>query len=82
MSNTDDHRWDLRESAKGYLLESDDAFERKMEEWPARDWPEWLARNLSFPFTVSREEDEDDAYFAKGAAKAPFRLARLSILEG
>ncbi len=73
MSNMDDHRWDLHD---------DDAFDRKMEEWAARDWPDWLTRNLIFPFTVSREEDEDDAYFAPGAAKAPFRLGhKMEVLE-
>ena len=41
-----------------------------------------LARNLTFPFTVTREEDEDDAYFAEGAAKAPFRLGhKMKVLE-
>ena len=74
MSNADDHGWDLHESDEGYLPECDDAFERKMEEWEARDWPDWLAKNLTFPFSVTRKEDEDDAYFAPGAAKAPFRL--------
>mgnify|MGYP000870768077 CR=1 FL=1 len=74
MSDTEDHRWDLRESRKGYLPESDDAFEKKFEEWQARDWPTWLSQQLAFPFNVTREEDDDDAYFAAGAAKAPFRL--------
>ena len=74
MSNADDHRWDLHDGDKGYLPESDEAYEQKFEEWQARDWPDWLAKNLTFPFTVTREEDEDDAYFAPGAAKAPFRL--------
>ena len=41
-------------------------------------WP----GNLTFPFTVSREEDEDDANFAEGAAKAPFRLGhKMEVLE-
>lgn len=82
MSDTDEHLWDLNESDDGNLPESKDAFERKFEEWSARDWPEWLAKNLTFPFTVSREEDEDDAYFAPGAAKAPFRLGhKMEVLE-
>ena len=71
MSNADDHRWDLTESDDGNLPESDDAFERKFAEWSARDWPDWLAKTLTFPFTVIRE---DDAYFAPRAAKARFRL--------
>jgi len=35
---------------------------------------QWLAKQLVFPFIVTREEDEDDAYFSPGAAKALFRL--------
>jgi hypothetical protein len=81
-NNNDDHRWDLSESDKAYVPECDDAFEQKMDEWQARDWADWLARNLTFPFTVTREEDEDDAYFASGAAKAPFRLGhKMEVLE-
>jgi hypothetical protein len=82
MSKADDHGWDLHESAEGYLPECDDAFEQKFDEWAARDWPDWLAKNLTFPFTVTREEDEDDAYFASDAAKAPFRLGhKMEVLE-
>lgn len=74
MTNTDDHSWDLSESAKGNLPESDEAWDRKFEEWQQRDWMDWLGQNLTFPFGVTREEDDDDAYFSPGAAKAPFRL--------
>jgi len=74
MSNADDHRWDLNEDDKGYTQECDDAFEEKLEEWQARGWMEWLAKELIFPFILTREEDEDDAYFSSGAAKALFRL--------
>ena len=82
MSNADDHRWDLNEGDKGYVPGCDEAYEQKFEEWQARDWPDWLAKNLTFPFTVTREEDEDDAYFAPGAAKAPFRLGhKMEVLE-
>ena len=82
MSNADDHSWDLIKSDKGHLPESDAAFDRKFKEWQARNWPDWLAKNLTFPFTVTREEDEDDAYFASGAAKAPFRLGhKMDVLE-
>jgi|NGEPerStandDraft_6_1074524.scaffolds.fasta_scaffold110476_2 hypothetical protein len=49
MSKTEDHRWDLSEDEDGYLPECDEAFEEKMEEWAARDWPQWLARQLAFP---------------------------------
>jgi len=74
MSKRDDHSWDLNERDDGYLPESDEAYDRKLEEWQARNWPDWLAKHLTFPFTVIREDDEDDAIFAPGAAKAPFRL--------
>ena len=82
MSNDDNHRWDLHEGDKGYLSECEEAYERKFEEWRARGWPDWLAKHLTFPFTVTREEDEDDAYFSPGAAKAPFRLGhKMDVLE-
>lgn len=74
MSDTEDHSWDLSESEEGNLPEADEAFDRKFEEWQQRDWPAWLSENLKFPFVVIREEDDDDAYFDPGAAKAPFRL--------
>jgi hypothetical protein len=57
MTETDDHRWDLRESRQGYLPASGEAFDKKFEEWAERDWPEWLAQKLAFPFAVTREED-------------------------
>lgn len=82
MSNIENHSWDLSEGDDGYLPESDEAFEKKLEEWAARDWTQWLARHLAFPFTVTREEDDDDAYFAAGAAKAPFRLGhKMEVLS-
>jgi hypothetical protein len=82
MSNADDHRWDLSDGDKGYTEECDDVFEAKIEEWQARDWPDWLAKNLTFPFSVTREEDDDDAYFEPGAAKGPFRLGhKMDVLE-
>jgi len=43
MITTDDHGWDLRETSKGYLPESDEAFDKKFEEWVARDWSSWLS---------------------------------------
>jgi hypothetical protein len=82
MNNHDDHRWDLHEGDDGHLPESDEAFDRKFEAWQARDWPDWLAKHLTFPFTVTREEDEDDTYFVLGAAKASFRLGHeMDVLE-
>jgi len=74
MSDTDDHRWDLAKSDEGDLPESDEAFEKKFEEWQGRAWSDWLGKHLTFPFSITREEDDDDAYFSSGAAKAAFRL--------
>src|SRR5437667_12559108 len=68
MSNEDGHLWDSNRQG------SDEAFDQKYEEWQARDWMTWLAVNLVFPFKATREEDEDDAYFQEGAARALFRL--------
>ena len=86
MSNTDDHRWDLCQGDKGYVPECEDAFEKKLEEWETRNWMDWLGQQLIFPFLVTREEDEHDAYFSAGAAKSPFRLGHkmevLALVEG
>ena len=68
------HDWDLDED--------DGAFEKKFGEWDKRDWMAWLSKNLTFPFTVTREEDEDDAYFLPGAAEAPFRLGHKMVVVG
>jgi len=51
MSDADDHRWNLRERKDGYLPECEEAFERKFVEWQACDWPDWLAKHLTFPFS-------------------------------
>ena len=72
MSDDHDHSWDLRQSKRGNLPESDEVFEKKMEEWHRRDWMTWLSKNLRIPFTVVRKEDDDDAYFQKGAR--PLRI--------
>jgi hypothetical protein len=37
---------------------------------------EWLRGNLSFPFEVKRNEDEDDVYFTDSAKREPFRLGQ------
>jgi hypothetical protein len=76
MSNQDEYLWDGSGNTTG------EAFDRKCEEWQQRDWMIWLAENLVFPFKVTREEDEDDAYFQKGAAKAPFRLGHSMEISG
>jgi len=71
---SDNHEWDLDED--------NGAFEKKFEEWDKRDWMAWLSENLTFPFTVTREEDEDDAYFLPGAADKPFRLGHKMMVVG
>jgi hypothetical protein len=52
MSNSEDHRWDLSEDDEGYGPEAEDALDQKYEKWDDRDWPQWLAQHLTFPFTV------------------------------
>ena|ERR1700733_396493 len=73
MSETDGHLWDVSND-DDYSSEQSDAFEKKLEEWQGRNWMDWLGQQLTFPFVVTREEDEDEAYFSEGAAKSSFRL--------
>jgi len=68
MSNQNEHLWD----GEGY--EAGDAFDLKCEEWEQRDWLTWLAKNLVFPFKVTREEDMDDAAFRQGASPRLFQV--------
>ena len=77
MSENYDTSWDLIESNKSHLPVDEDAFERKYQEWKTRDWPVWLKDHLTFPFTVERLEDEDDAYFTDVAKHHPFRLGHI-----
>jgi hypothetical protein len=39
-------------------------------------------RTSLFPFSATREEDEDDAYFKEGADRAPFRLGHTMEILG
>lgn len=56
-------------------------WDRKYDEWEERDWENWLHAQLSFPFEVKREEDEDDAFFSDIASRQPFRLGhRMKVL--
>ena len=81
MDNNDDYSWDLRKSTAGNLPISEEAHDRKYHEWEKRDWMIWLEQNLSFPFTVERKEDDDDAYFTDIAERAPFRLGhRMKVI--
>jgi len=74
MKKDYDSSWDLVKSAKGNLPHNGEAFDKKYAEWEKRKWLKWLQENLSFPFTVKRMEDDDDAYFTNIAKKQPFRL--------
>jgi hypothetical protein len=82
MSEDYDTSWDLIKSNKGYLPINDDAYERKYLEWKTRNWPLWLKNNLTFPFTVERMEDEDDAYFTDIAKHQPLRLGHTMQVIG
>ena len=69
-----DSSWDLVESKKGNLPKSEEAWNKKYQEWMKRDWMKWLRENLSFPVAVKRVDDEDDAYFTDVAKYELFRL--------
>ena len=77
-----DYSWDLVRSKKGNLPKNRDTMDKKCQEWEDRNWKKWLNENLSFPFTVIRKEDEDDAYFTDIAKYAPFRLGhKMTVLK-
>jgi len=71
----------VSEDENDYPPEWVEAFDQKMEEWEGRDWPQWLAQQLAFPFTATYG-DEDDAYFEEGLAKASFRLGHKMEVVG
>jgi hypothetical protein len=77
--DSDDHRWDLSEDDEDDLPECDTLSKKSARN--GRIGTGWngsastsVRTHLWFPFVVTREEDEDDAYFLPGAAKACFRL--------
>jgi len=74
MDHNYDSSWDLLQSDAGNRPASKEAFKRKQQEWAKRDWMAWLSEHLTFPFTVTRKEDENEAYFEEGDADAAFRL--------
>ena len=77
IGETYDDSWDLVEDDTGCHTQNEDTFNLKWEQWANRDWIPWLRANLSFPFEVTRVEDDDDAYFTDVAVREPFRLGRL-----
>ena len=82
MKKPYDSSWNLIRSKKGNLPRSEEALDKKYQEWKTRDWKKWLEKNLAFPFIVERKEDDDDAYFTHIAEHAPFRLGhKMKVLE-
>lgn len=54
--------------------ENREAFYQKTLEWEKRSWKSWLFQNLTFPFKVTRKEDEFDPCFADTGRHELFRL--------
>ena len=80
MDSDYDTSWDWVESEEGYLPINADAWNRKCQEWRKRDWVVWLRDNLTFPFWVTLEED-DEACFDK-ADHEPFQLGHtMKVLD-
>jgi hypothetical protein len=52
---------------------NEELWDQKYEEWTQRNWERWLRNQLSFPFEVRREEDDDDSFFTDVAQREPFR---------
>jgi len=74
MTNHYDTSWDDDDNYVG--------FNQKCKDWEKREWASWLSENLTFPFDVKREEDDDDAYFSEIAKTAPFRLGHVFTVIG
>lgn len=72
MNDQYDNSWDLYEGDPGYSERCEDALEEKFEEWAEREWMSWLTRNLTFPFTVTREENFDE--WGDEEESAPFQV--------
>lgn len=82
MKKPYDSSWDLIRSGRGNLPKSEAALDEKYQEWKKRNWAKWLEKNLVFPFTVKRKEDDDDAYLTDIAKHAPFRLGhKMEVLK-
>jgi hypothetical protein len=74
MNNPYDSSWDDEDG-------NAEAWERKRAEWEKRDWPQWLKSNLSFPFRVMREEDQD-SFFDEDAKHKPFAVGHTMDVLG
>ena len=82
MKKPHDSSWNLIRSKKGNLPRSEEALDKKYQEWKKRDWRKGLEKNLVFPFMVERKEDDDDAYFTDIAKHTPFRLGhKMKVLK-
>jgi hypothetical protein len=82
MNKNYDHSWDFNDSGKGKVAVEEDAYDRKHKEWERRDWMPWLSKNLTFPFTVTREEDVDADFFEGRDTKTPFGLGHTMEILG
>lgn len=76
MNNQKEHLWD------GEGEEAEDAFDLKYEEWEQRDWMTWLAKNLVFPFKVTRQEDMDDVDFGEDPPGNLFQVGHTMGIVG
>lgn len=61
--------------------DSEEAWEKKYAEWEKRDWLAWLKKNLTFPFTVTREEDEK-SFSGDYNTRKPFSVGRTMEVLG
>jgi len=52
--------------------DNEELLDQKFIEWEKRDWESWLNDNLTFPFEVKREEDEEG--FGGRASKSLFGI--------
>ena len=82
MSESDSHLWYLTEEDEGYVPECDEAYYRKSREWQKRNWPEWLASSLVFPFVATLDDDTEESYPSLFGAKVALRPGdKMQVLE-
>lgn len=61
--------------------DDEDAWDKIYQKWKKRDWETWLKTNLSFPFAVTREEDDRD-FRPDYNGDEPFTLGHMFNIEG